>query len=485
MVVFLSGAVVMVLELTGSRVLAPYIGTSIFVWTSLIGTILASLSLGYWWGGRKADNSATEKKLSGILFLSSLLVLLTALVAEPLLMSFASVFSDIRISALVFTILLFAPASILLGMVSPYAVKLKMNTLKTSGRTVGNLYALSTVGSIVGTYLAGYVLFAYLSTIVILYLLAGVLLISSFLANVTLFSFASRIGKFFLIIIVSWLFAPLNTSQNGIDIDTLYNRVRIVQSIDSVSGKRVKELLINEERSSAQFVDSDELVYSYTKFYRLASHFNPTIKKALMIGAGAYSYPKDFLKQFPLSDMDVVEIDPGVTTIAQTYFGLQNDSRLNIFHEDARTFINRGGKTYDAIFGDAFRSYTVPFQLTTREAVSKLYSMLNDGGVVLINLVSSLSGPKSKFLQAEYLTYASIFPQVYIFPVTDYNDSTLWQNVILVGLKSSASVQFTSNNPELQSYLSHVLKFFIPDGVPVLRDTFAPVEFYISVYNAS
>ncbi|MFH1533488.1 MAG: fused MFS/spermidine synthase, partial [Nitrospirota bacterium] len=155
-IVFFSGAIVMVLELVGSRVLAPYVGTSILVWTSLIGIILGSLSLGYYLGGRIADKKASFRILAFILFSAAILITLTTLIKSPVLTFIQTSIRDLRTASVVATILLFTPASIALGMVSPYSVKLKLHRLEATGRTVGNLYALSTIGSIVGTFLAGF-----------------------------------------------------------------------------------------------------------------------------------------------------------------------------------------------------------------------------------------------------------------------------------------------------------------------------------------
>jgi predicted membrane-bound spermidine synthase len=150
--VFLCGAVVMVIELTGSRVLAPYLGTSLVVWTSLIGIILASLSLGYWWGGRVADRRPEARLLGRIILLAAVATAAIALTKSFVLGFLQSQGAGLHAAAVWSTLLLFAPPSVLLGMVAPFAVRLKIADTQTSGRTAGNLYAISTIGSIVGTF---------------------------------------------------------------------------------------------------------------------------------------------------------------------------------------------------------------------------------------------------------------------------------------------------------------------------------------------
>jgi len=157
LIVFVCGAMVMVFELVGSRVVAPYVGTSTFVWTNLIGVILASLSLGYYLGGKMADKNPKIEVLAWIIFSSSILIVFTWLFKD-LIMTYSGFIVDNRLRALLSAIILFVPASLFLGMVSPYAFKLKLSSLKHSGETAGTLYALSTLGSIVGTFLAGFYL---------------------------------------------------------------------------------------------------------------------------------------------------------------------------------------------------------------------------------------------------------------------------------------------------------------------------------------
>src|SRR3989344_9059481 len=156
-IAFVSGAVVMILELDGSRIIAPYLGTSTIIWTSLIGVILGSLSIGYWWGGRLADKSANYRTLAKILALAAIFVLSTSYLKN--LLEVAALLSiNIIFLTIGGTIILFTPATICLGMVSPYTVRLKMTAVETSGKTVGSFYAISTCGSIVGTFLGGFVL---------------------------------------------------------------------------------------------------------------------------------------------------------------------------------------------------------------------------------------------------------------------------------------------------------------------------------------
>ncbi|MBT3539214.1 fused MFS/spermidine synthase [Candidatus Parcubacteria bacterium] len=482
LVVFVSGAVVMVFEIVGSRVLSPYIGNSVFVWTSLIGIILGSLSLGYWLGGKLSDKKANYKTLSWIIFISAILISVVTLVKEPTLIFLQQIIENFKLRSILSTITLFSLPSIFLGMVSPYAVKLKINSLETSGSTVGNLYAISTIGSIVGTFGAGFWLIPIFGTTKILLLLSIILA----LVSILLFTKKGVPAKlYFLAIIISSLLITnivdaAKIANDFIDVDTQYSRIIIHNATDSTTKQRIKRMSIDGNASSAMFLENDDLVFEYTKYYDLAKHFNPDFKTSLLLGGAAFSYPKYYLREYPDASIDVVEIDPKVTKLAKEYFRLEEDSRLQIFHEDGRTFLNTTNKKYDVVFGDAFSSfYSLPYQLTTKEAVQKTYDVLNDNGVALVNIISAIEGDKGKFLRAEYATYKSIFPHVYIVPVANPGDAFHIQNIMLIALKGDVPPSFESEDSEINSRLDHVWKKEIPDDIPILTDEYAPVDYYI------
>jgi predicted membrane-bound spermidine synthase len=182
-VAFFCGAVVMAFEIVGSRMLGPYVGTSMFAWTSIIGVILLSLSIGYFWGGRIADMRPRADILSLFIFISALFIIITLVVKESVLEILLRSIDNIHVVSVIASLVLFAIPSILLGMVSPFAVRIKMKSLEKSGSTVGNLYAISTVGSIVGVFLAGFFLIPTLKITNILMLLAIVLISVSMLLN--------------------------------------------------------------------------------------------------------------------------------------------------------------------------------------------------------------------------------------------------------------------------------------------------------------
>lgn len=489
--VFVCGALVMIYEIIGSRILSPYIGTSTYVWTSLIGVILAALSLGYWLGGKTADRKPDVKILAAVIFLAGGAVAATILCKEVFLSFIARSPVILEIKSVIAALLLFAPASVLLGFVTPYAVKLKMLSLADSGKTVGRLYALSTVGSILGTFLAGFFLIPFVGSTRTLYLIG----LSLFALSLLLAPFA--VSKANLVTLILFVFGIFTTELQGYllfrtnelrDIDTEYNRVQIFTMTDEASGRPLRALAIDPHFiQSKMFLDSDELASEYARYYHLVRHFKPDFQTALLIGGAGYSFPKDFLKTYPGKQLETVEIDPRMTEIAKTYFNLRENPNLKIFHEDGRIFLNRAESgRYDAVYLDAFGSlFSVPFHLTTVEAVREIDRVLKPGGVVVFNLGGAIAGGASRFLTAELATYQQIFPRVLLFKVRPERPDEDVQNLIIVALKSSGPVRFESADPELSRLLKNLSDRPPALAAPVLTDELAPVEYYNSFFSES
>ncbi len=485
--VFLCGALVMIFEINGSRMLAPFLGTSTYIWTSLIGVILAALSIGYWVGGRMADARPSVAVLASAVFTAGGLVSLTVLIKDVFLGIISVAGIALEMKALFAAIVLFAPASVLFGFVLPYAVKLRMQSLSSTGRTVGRLYALSTIGSIAGTFAAGFFLIPFFGSVRTLYLIAGILFAVSFLLapfalkrlNIAAIAvFIAAVASSELLALYKWQAARIR------EIDTEYSRLTIFESTDPDTGKPI-QALSNDPYfvQSAVFLDSDELVFDYNKFFHLAGILKRKLRHSLMIGGAGYTFPRDYLKTYPESRIDVVEIDPRMTKIAHEYFMLEDDPRMSIFHQDARVYLNNYyGQKYDAVFMDAFGTlFSVPYQLTTVEAMRAIDRILVDDGILLMNLGSALKGRASMFLRAELATLRSVFPEVKVFKVKPERQDTELQNIVIIALKRSRHIAPASVPPLLSELLQQEYYSPIELNLPVLTDEFAPVEHYNSV----
>ena len=474
--VFLCGAIVMILELAASRVLAPVVGTSTYVWTSIIGIILTSLSLGYWWGGKLSDKKPEIRTLAFIIFLASLSTCIVSFINPYILVILSSLKLNIILTTILSSSLLFAPQSILLGMVSPYAARLSLVSINSSGKTMGRLYALSTIGSISGTFLAGFLLIPLLGTQKIIALCSLIL----FLISLLTFPKDFIRGFSLLIMILFTLFIDLRGFNFIEDVDSQYNRIQVSQIQNKEIGKDRVTLFVNGHPQSSVYLPEKTNAFNYVDDMDIYKQFKPKPRTALLLGGGGYVLPMKYIRDTDnlASTMDVVEIDPSITAIARKYFGLQEEPRLSIIHEDARIFLNNNSKKYDVVFGDVFNGKYALWHMTTKEAITKISDSLTEDGVCVINIIASIEGPMHQFLQSEYKTFRSIFPQVYLFVGTDnYNGNSL-ANLILVALKSKNIPSLETSNPKLQKILKNQWKSEIKNTLPILQDDYAPVEYY-------
>lgn len=477
LIAFVSGAAVMVLEITGSRILAPFLGTSVFVWTTLIGVIMASLSTGYWWGGRMADQHPVFSRLALILALAGACAGFTAVAQQPVLNGLEAAQLELRLAALAATLVLFAPASVLLGMVTPYVARLKLESLSTAGAQVGRLYAISTAGSIAGTFAAGYFLLALLGSSRILYGIAGALVVLSFVA-----ASASRVGErsgllvFLLLAAVLGEHERASMAQAGyLDFDTAYQRVFILDATEPETGRPIRLLRAEElNTQSAIYLDSPELLSHYLQAFHRVTVRHPSLRRVLMIGAAGYAFPRFQLDAFPELRADVVELDPAMTTLAHRYFGLTPDPRLSTFHADGRTFVNRAQSRYDVIYLDAFQTRTPPFQLLTHEFVRSLARRLEPGGMVVLNLIASADHPHSGLAPAVYSTFGEVFSDTRMLQVDGRLPLAARQNLLLVA--SSSTLPPLGNAVDAADAAPlRTLDTSAWRGI-ILRDDFAPVE---------
>jgi spermidine synthase len=479
---FIAGASIMAIEIVASRILAPVLGNSIVVWSSLIGVILAALSYGYLKGGVLADRSASAGDLSLIIALAALLTAFIAVGKNGCLMALSRI-PDIRAAAIMAELVLFAPVSFVLAMVSPYVVRLKVKEVGSTGATVGRLYAISTIGSIVGTFTAGFYLLAMIGSTAILFCISGLLLCCSVLLSAKRF-LRLKIAAAGIVALCAYgapnTSTPFISGKHVFESDTHYNHCLVYEAADFRTGRPSRALLTDRfARQSAVFTDrNDDLVLEYLKYFRFGTHFCPEAQRALLLGGGGFTFVADFFRRNPTKQLDVVELDPGLVTVAEQYFGLRPDPRLRIFTEDARVYLNHSKTVYDIVYFDTFGSAAiVPHYLTTRETAHLVYDSLSSNGVAVLNLVSAVNGSSGRFLRAELATYRSVFPRIEIFKLSDEPETV--GNVILVAFKNPAEPRWTSDEPQTTARLSRRWMQPITMDLPVLTDDYSPVEVYM------
>ncbi len=483
----------MIIELAGSRLVAPFFGTSLIVWTALIGIIMTSLSIGNYLGGVLADRRPEGKLLGRILIFSGIITACAAYMSNNILTGLSGMTLNLYMSSVIAASIIFAPVSLLLGMTSPFIARLALMDVNSSGGVVGKLSALNSAGSILGTFMGGFVLISLFPSGVILMIVATILALLAVLIYTGVWRKIISV-VLALIILGSARYAIINGFPNepiGEQIDTAYNHLSIVESIDRRNNRRVRVLITNPDAAqSLMYTDNtSELASEYTKYYELAFHYKPDTKKILMLGGGGYCVPR-YLKSGERSKdlkIDVVEIDPGVTQAARQFFDLHDYPGMRIYHEDARTFLNRakrdGLKDYDAIFMDTFGSWTViPFQMTTVETAAHLREILKPDGVLIVNVIASVLGTKSGVFHGIYKAFSTSFPTIMIFPVTAPGKKYAYalQNIIFVATGENVTAIPPASSSKFSSLLSHQwLEPFTPDpAIPAFTDSFAPVERY-------
>ena len=495
-ITFVSGALVMVLEMVGARVMAPHLGTSVIVWTSLIGVILACLAIGAWLGGRIADKTLSYGILATIIAGAGVGCSLTALlhfkVGELIVNNIGGIYEG----AVVAAISLFALPAVLFGMVSPYVIRLRLADIKTAGTTVGRLYALSTTGSIIGTFLGGFVLVSWFKSTHIL-LGTGIAMVAlSFLAYR-----AKPIIRIILIIIFPALFFINNFSSGKTiaegalpHIESPYNHIIIEQYL-TPENRLVRHMSTDPggAQSGMYLDDPSDLLFSYTRFYAIGTAVVPHAENILMLGCGGYSLVKWLLSgkaglAASSLKIDAVEIDPAMTRSAIEYFALpENDPRISIYHEDARRFCNTNAKQYDLVFVDAFNSYySIPFHMATMEAISAMRRSVAVNGALVMNVISSIEGEGSGLYKAVMAGLNAAFAEVYAFAVINPLYSSTLQNIVLLALPESrpdlapifSGEEQTVKNlaSDIQHFLSKRIKESSIEGVQPFYDEYAPVE---------
>ncbi len=491
-IIFMVDAICMILELVASRVLSPYFGSSNLVWTSVIGIILLSSSIGHYLGGIIADRGELNNNLKAILALSAATIFIIPMCESLIINSVTSITTNIKIGAILSTILLFFIPSLFMGSLTPIILKMKLTDIETAGKTTGKITAISTIGGIIGTFLGGFFLIPNFGSIQILFVLSILILLMIPLVD---FKFFPKQAIVLVLIILFLIFLMVKSSKNNeqysenvldgtigdsVSYDTQYGRVLIYNAMMNI-GEPVRILDIDSGYESATFINEDkrnELVFDYTKKYDLMFEANIEIKNAMLIGGAGYSYPKYYISHYDNKNLDVVEIDEKITEIAKKYFyldelisdyNIEKNHRLNLITDDGRTYLNNNIKKYDAIMNDAFSGNSPAKTLTTLEAVQKVKNSLNTNGLYLTNILSSLDGENSKFIKAEINTLKQVFKNVYVVPCDTIDNTEILQNNMVIATDDEIS-------------FSGTYEIDIPENEIIITDDYCPVDNLIPIF---
>ena len=428
--VFLAGIGAMTTEICASRLLAPFYGSSTVVWANIIGLILAALAVGYWLGGRLADAHPSPRLLGFIVLAGAALIAALPFVARPFLALSIGRLESLSVGAVVgsffASLLLFAPPVVLLGMVTPFAVRLAVTGVDAAGVVAGRVFALSTAGSLLGTFVPA------LLTIP----LAGTQRTLLGAASVVALAATLLLGPRWLLAAVA--LALLLAVPPGLvkpEAGVLYegeSRYQFIEVVQQGSGAQaVRYLYLNEGYAVHSEWRPDTVLTGgeWDMFLTLPPLLAHPPRRVLMLGNAAGTTARAFGALYPGVAYDGVELDPQVTAVARRYFGLGRIPRLTVYTADARPFLQATHRRYDLIMIDAYRQPYVPFYLATREFFALCRARLAPGGIVALN-VSTVPGDP-RLVDGVAGTLATEFPQVVVWPALRFNE-------LVVGLSTAA-----------------------------------------------
>ncbi len=521
-IVFIASFCTLVIELVAGRIMAPFVGVSLYTWTSIIGVVLAGISIGAYLGGRIADRYPRSSTLGWLLFLSGL----GAFSISPLtnLVGAAQFQTSLMGRILIITTIVFFVPSCLLGMISPVVVKLTLNNLEKTGNVVGKIYAFSTLGSILGTFATGFFLISWMGTRHILFTM-GVILILSALVFGDFLRRRKSLILFFLFIflaltlpIVSWHgYAAINPGivslpRSPIESIKAFYGYAFMPPLDEEafffkeSDYYTIKLKKDTTRSGGDPLETlvlDHLVHSYTDLkyplyleYEYIRIYEEWVRwqaqrrksfKVLFIGGGGYTFPRFIRAKYPKAEIDVAEIDPEVTRVAQCYLGVSEKTRIRTFNEDARWYVMncREKGSYDFIFGDAFNDLSIPYHLTTKEFAMQLKALLKPDGCFLANVIDSFKN--GGFMPSYIRTLEEVFGKGNVHLVTlssDYDHIGISTCVVVASSQKLDIDDFVKMIGERgkKEMTSHVmpqdrLQQYLKDRYSViLTDDYVPVD---------
>lgn len=475
--VFLCGALGMVLELVAARVLSPYVGSSNLIWTTIIGVMLTSMSMGYWIGGKWADKDPSSNQLSSLILLGAIFTSFIPILETILVKTLSQFSHNLIVVAFVSASFVFGIPSFVLATVSPYAVKLKNQEFDNIGKLSGRISCLSTVGSIIGTFLAGFIV---IPTFGVRAIILGITVL---LIVLSIFLYEKKTKKYYgMIIILAVSLILLNFLGKVIfvrnnrdiieDVDSEYSRIWVKM----IEGKDIayKTLYVDTGLESYINEQTGEMGSKYLYYYDLFDYFEKEANHVLLIGGAAYTYPTHYLNKYKDKKITVSEIDSKMTEIATKQFNLdRNHPRLEIHHQDGRSFLNYATEQYDCILIDAFKGANAPFELTTYEAMRNVKNRLQKNGIVITNIISALEGEEADFIKYEYATYKEVFDEVKVFQVPSNHTKTEKQNLILVGIKGKRN-ENEEKYEEYKELLNTEITNFSSDK-SIVTDNYAPI----------
>jgi len=479
----ITGGAIMIVEILGAKMLAPYLGTSHFVWTAQIAVTLVALAAGYYAGGRLVDRSTELGRLYWAIIAAAIYLGCTVLVVEPV--AFWCLDFNLALGSLLASTFLFFVPLALLAMVGPFFIRVLTVVLANVGGNVGRLTAISTLGSFAGTVLIGYVFIPFLPNSITMVATSGVLI----LVAAGYFVGWGRKGSSALPVVAGII--ALSVGGIGVAKDQQLTKGSVWHEVYRTNSNFGRLQVIDTDSGARRFYLNDGLdqndydprvkqaLSSFTyMLHGLARGYRSSIDDVLCIGLGVGIVPMKFAQEG--ARVDVVEINPAVVPLAQRFFDLE-PSRFNLAIDDGRHFVNRSVRRYDVIILDAFLGDSAPSHLMSREAFAAMRRILKPGGVLVINSLGETGG--TDFLAASMdKTLKAVFRSVRIHGALVGNMFFVASDQPQLEMRASPDLSDVHKSclQEVQEAYANILKTDPAHGL-VLTDDYNPVEYYDAV----
>lgn len=479
------GAAVLIIEILGAKMLAPYVGTSHFVWTAQIAVTLVALASGYAFGGWFADRSSQLRYLYASLLGAALWMCGAAWAIEPV--AFACLHFRLALGSLMASMVLFFVPLALLATVGPLCVRRLTSSMETMGRSVGTLSAISTLGSVAGTVLIAYVLIPFLPNSWILYLTAGCLTA----LGAGYFLIWNRGGKAAAIAAASGVVLLIAAGAKQQPFASIYgvrelyrtnSNFGMIQVLEAGSPRTLRylanDLLVQNEYDPARHVGA--AMFTYAENILTHAYSEDPIRDVLCIGMGAGVTPMRLADEGVR--VDVVDINPAMVTVAQRFFDFRPE-RVRMEIGDGRFFLHESTKQYDAVILDAFLGESSPSHLMTRESFQAVQRRLRPHGIVFINSWGELEKGKDYVPASLHKTLKSVFrsvrmhisPGAAFFVASDQPDLRMWREPDLSAVPEDLRDQTKSAIQSIE----------LPDPADgdLLTDNYNPVDYKDAAYR--
>ncbi len=491
-ITFTASFCILVIEIVAGRILAPFVGVSLYTWTSIIGIVLAGISIGAYIGGWVADRFPGRKTLSLLLIISGLSVLLIPPATNLIAAQQFPVSLMLRI--FIVTTLIFIIPSCILGMISPVVVKLALKNLDKVGKVVGKIYAFSTLGSILGTFAAGFFFISFMGARNVILLMGAILIVTGILSGALFKSKKPVIALILLPSLLLWGFydiaiKPSLTADTYHYTESDYYTIKVKKTTSS-DGKTPLEALVldNLTHSYVNLQNPLHVEYKYERIYTdvLKWKFNKEQSfKTLTIGGGGYTFPRYLELYYPNAAIDVVEIDPEVTRVVYKFLGLPKDTRISSYNTDGRWFVMHTKEKYDVVFTDAYNDLSIPYHLTTKEFAQQIKDALTPEGIVLTNIIDNFQ--RGSFLPSYMKTVREVFgyDNVFLLSVSpDFENIGISTFIVLASngkLDINDFDKYVKNVRKSEATASvvpaHMIKEFLDKRESILlTDDYAPVD---------